>query len=359
LIVDDAVVVRKALSDALSHDPDLEVVGTASNGRLALAKLQLSPDVILLDIEMPELNSLETIPEIRKVLPLVPIIMFSTLTEKGAEATLDALALGATDYVTKPSNTDMEATSGGIVTELIPKIRSLCHLPAPLQLPQAGASKPLQRIQQPEFRIRPTIQRTTRPAIVAIGVSTGGPEALGKLLPTLPANFPLPVVVAQHMPPIFTALLAKRLTSKCSLPVLECESGMLIEPGRIWIAPGDYHMVVREEGGLMRLRTTQGPRENFCRPSVDVLFRSVAEVYGAKSLGVILTGMGHDGLNGCEALRNCHAAVIVQDEATSVVWGMPGFVARAGLAEKILPLDQIGAEIVRRATQQPVLHLTH
>ena len=360
LIVDDAVVVRKVLSDALSHDPDLEVVGTAANGRLALAKIHLlRPDVILLDIEMPEMNGLETIPEIRKILPLVPIIMFSTLTETGAEATLDALSLGATDYVTKPSNTDMGATSGGITAELIPKIRSLCRISSSSQTLLAGASKPLQKIPPAQFRIRSTFQRITRPAIIAIGVSTGGPEALAKLLPTLPAGFPLPVVVAQHMPPIFTALLAKRLSEKCSVPVRECEPGKLLEPGCIWIAPGDFHMVVREEGGLIRLRTHQGPRENFCRPSVDVLFRSVAEVFGARSLGIILTGMGQDGLKGCEALSKQNAPIIVQDEATSVVWGMPGFVARAGLAEEILPLDQIGPEMIRRASQQPALHLAH
>jgi two-component system chemotaxis response regulator CheB len=351
MIVDDAVVVRKALSDGLSHDPDLEVVGTASNGRLALAKLlTLRPDVILLDIEMPEMNGLETIPEIRKLLPHVPIIMFSTLTERGAEATLDALSLGATDYVTKPSNSDMGATSEGITSELIPKIRSLCHISGPSKTQTARASGAVQKDRHAEIRFRPLSSHTAPPGIIAIGVSTGGPDALARLLPALPVGFPLPVVVAQHMPPIFTALLAKRLTAKCSLPVLECQPGALLEPGCIWIAPGDYHMVLNEEeGGLIHLHTNQGPRENFCRPSVDVLFRSVAEVFGAKSLGVILTGMGQDGLKGCEALCARNAPVIVQDEATSVVWGMPGFVARAGLAEKILPLDQIGDEIIRRA----------
>jgi len=358
LIVDDAVVIRKVLSDSLSRDPDLEVVGTASNGRLALAKLQsLRPDVILLDIEMPEMDGLEAIPEIRKLLPRIPIIMLSTLTERGAEATLEALSLGATDYITKPSNSDMGATTEGINSELIPKIKSLCHITSPIQMPFSTASKPAPMMPQGEIRVR--LPRIVRPAIVAIGVSTGGPEALAKLLPTLPAGFPLPVVVAQHMPPIFTALLAKRLSDKCPLPVLECQPGAVLEPGRIWIAPGDYHMVVREEGGIIRLRTTQGPRENFCRPSVDVLFRSVAEVFGAKSLGVILTGMGQDGLKGCEALCRQNASVIVQDEASSVVWGMPGFVARAGFAEKILPLDQIGAEIIRRTSLQSAVQLIH
>ena len=358
--MDDAVVVRKALSDALSHDPDLEVVGTASNGRLALAKIpSLRPDVILLDIEMPEMNGLEAIPEIRRILPHIPIIMFSTVTEKGAEATLDALSLGATDYVTKPSNTDMGSSLEGITRELIPKIRSLCHISCRSQLPLAGVSKSAQKIQQSEIRIRPPVQRSGRIGIIAIGVSTGGPEALAKLLLVLPTDFPLPVVVAQHMPPIFTALLAKRLSAKCSIPVLECQQGALLEPGCIWIAPGDYHMVVREEGGLIRLRTNQEPRENFCRPSVDVLFRSVAEVFGSKSLGVILTGMGQDGLKGCEALCRVNAPVIVQDEATSVVWGMPGFVARAGLAEKVLPLDQIGLEMIRRASVQLALQVAN
>jgi two-component system chemotaxis response regulator CheB len=360
LIVDDAVVIRKALADAFGRDPDLEVAGTASNGRLALAKLRtLCPDLILLDIEMPEMSGLEALPEIRKLLPRIPIIMFSTLTERGAEATLDALSLGATDYVTKPSNMDMAATSEGITSELIPKIKSLCHITRAEQTPSSGLSRTVLKDHPAEIRIRPPSARIARPGIIAIGVSTGGPDALAKLLPAFPGGFSLPVVVAQHMPSIFTTLLAKRLSTKCSVPVLECQPGALLEPGCVWIAPGDHHMVVKEQGGLIRLHTHQGPRENFCRPSVDVLFRSVAETFGANSLGVILTGMGQDGLKGCEALCEENAPIIVQDEASSVVWGMPGFVARAGLAEKILPLDQIGSEIVRRAALQPVLHHTH
>jgi len=166
-------------------------------------------------------------------------------------------------------------------------------------------------------------------------------------------------VIAQHMPPIFTSLLASRLSAKSSLPVRECRAGEPLVPGCIWIAPGDYHMVVNDESGVVRLRVHQGPRENFCRPSVDVLFRSVAHIYGAKTLAVILTGMGQDGFKGCEELVAEGARVIVQDEATSVVWGMPGFVARAGLAEKILPLDQIGPEILRRVAGQAMqVHAT-
>jgi two-component system, chemotaxis family, protein-glutamate methylesterase/glutaminase len=359
LIVDDAVVVRKALTDGLSHDPDLEVVGTASNGRLALAKLQtLRADVILLDIEMPEMNGLETIPEIRKILPKAPIIMFSTLTERGAEATLEALSLGATDYVTKPSNMDMGSTSASITEELIPKIRALCRLPM-VRPTSTGGVAPPPSSQDAVIRTRPSAFRPARISIVTIGVSTGGPDALGILLPAIPANFPLPIVVAQHMPPVFTAMLAKRLSEKSVVPVRECTSGDVLEPGCVWIAPGDYHMVVQKEENRRVLRTNQEPRENFCRPAVDVLFRSVAQVYGASALGVILTGMGQDGLKGCEALCAAGASIIVQDEASSVVWGMPGFVARAGLAEKILPLDQIASEINRRVSSQMPLQLAH
>jgi two-component system chemotaxis response regulator CheB len=232
LIVDDAVVVRKALSDALSDDPDLEVVGTASNGRIALGKLQtLCPDVILLDIEMPEMNGLEAIPEIRKLRPLIPIIIFSALTERGAEATLDALVLGATDYVTKPSNTDMAPLWEGITRELIPKIKSLCHISRPESRSLASDSMPVRTDLHVEIRARPLASLTVPPQIIAIGVSTGGPDALAKVLPALPAEFPLHIVIAQHMPPIFTTLLAKRLATKCSVPVLECQPGHCLSQG--------------------------------------------------------------------------------------------------------------------------------
>jgi two-component system, chemotaxis family, protein-glutamate methylesterase/glutaminase len=285
--------------------------------------------------------------------------MFSTLSERGAEATLEALSLGATDYVTKPSNMDMGSTSASITAELIPKIRALCHLPTVPRTPHSGASLPASKELQTAIRTRSAPFRPARINIVTIGVSTGGPDALGILLPSIPAKFPLPIVVAQHMPAFFTAMLAKRLAEKCAVPVRECVSGDVLEPGCIWIAPGDYHMVVQREENRVVLRTNQGPRENFCRPAVDVLFRSVAKAYGINSLGVILTGMGQDGLKGCEALCATGASVIIQDEASSVVWGMPGFVARAGLAERILPLNQIASEINRRVAAQFPLQVAH
>lgn len=345
LIVDDAVVIRKALTDVLSRDAALEVVGAASNGRMALSKIPLlKPDVILLDIEMPEMSGLEAIPEIRKLDPRVPIIMFSTLTERGAVATLEALSLGATDYVTKPSNLDAGAASRCIADELIPRIKGLCRLP----LSWSSQSKPGTPPAPGVFRPRVMPPPTSPVKVVVIGVSTGGPEALAHVLPVLPAEFPVPILIAQHMPPIFTAMLAGRLSEKSAIPVRECRSGEALSPGVAWIAPGDFHMEVRHESGSVRLRTHQGPRENSCRPAVDVLFRSVATLFGAHSLAVVLTGMGQDGLKGCEALAAKGARILAQDEASSIVWGMPGFVARAGLAEKVLPLDQIGAEIVRR-----------
>jgi two-component system chemotaxis response regulator CheB len=344
LIVDDAVVVRKTLSDAIGRDAALEVAGTASNGRFALAKFPaLKPDIVLLDIEMPEMDGLETVRQLRKIDARVPIIMFSTLTERGASATLEALTLGATDYVTKPSNPDMTETLEAVSRELIPRIRALCHLPEAHAV--VVPKPPTPPAAQWKQRLLTPVQ------VVAIGVSTGGPDALARLLPSLPADLPVPMLIAQHMPPIFTSLLAARLSAKSALPVRECKSGEPLQPGCAVLAPGDFHMVVSQED-VPRLRVHQGARENYCRPSVDVLFRSVAQVYGGRALAVILTGMGQDGLKGCEALRGLGARIYVQDEASSVVWGMPGFVVRSGLADKILPLDQIGAEIVRATTMQ-------
>jgi two-component system chemotaxis response regulator CheB len=349
LLVDDAVVVRKALSVAIDRDQDLEVAGTAVNGRVALAKFPtLRPDIVLLDIEMPEMGGLETVRELRKIDSKVPIIMFSSLTEQGAEITLEALSLGATDYVTKPSNVDMAATLEAIERELIPKIRALCRLPE--QHTGPVITRPASAVVAPLTSPRPRLFAPVQ--VVAIGVSTGGPDALARLLPGLPAHFPVPIVITQHMPPIFTSLLAARLTSKSALPVQECVSGEVLTPGKIIIAPGDFHMMVNRENGVSILRTHQGPKENFCRPSVDVLFRSIASVYGPRALAVVLTGMGQDGLKECAKLRELGARIYVQDEASSVVWGMPGFVARAGLADKILPLNQMAGEIVRATTLQ-------
>lgn len=340
LVVDDAVIVRSRVAKLLSSDAELEVVGVAAHGRIAIAKIpQVNPDVVILDVEMPEMDGLETLAAIRKTHPNLPVIMFSTFTRTGAKATLEALALGATDYATKPSNLgSVEAANQHICDELIPKIKlfgsGIAKVQSPTVIPQSNAP--------------PNRLSSQKVELLAIGVSTGGPNALAVLLPALPKNFPVPILIVQHMPPMFTKLLAERLTSKCQIPVEEAIPNTVLEPGQAWIAPGDYHMLVQQEGTGVKIVTNQAPAENSCRPSVDVLFRSVAQVYGAKTLAVILTGMGQDGLRGCECIRSQGGQILVQDQASSVVWGMPGFVANAGFADRVIPLGQMADEIISR-----------
>src|SRR5580658_10467401 len=268
LVVDDSIVIRKLLSDTLSGDRALEVIATASDGRIALAKISLlHPDLITLDIDMPVMDGLETLTAVRKLYPKLPVIMFSTLTEHGAAATLDALSLGASDYATKPSNTGSAAVAiERIRAELIPKIKALCGI-APLKLLPLPGSRPALKVRT---RSNPRIE------IVAIGTSTGGPNALAEVLPRIPDDFPVPIVVVQHMPPIFTRLLAERLASHSVIPVEEGSAGVVLSPGRAWIAPGDFHMRVTRAAAGCRLNLDQGTPENSCRPAVDVLFRSVA-----------------------------------------------------------------------------------
>lgn len=360
LVVDDAVVVRRMVADTIAADPELEVAGTAANGRIALAKLtQLKPDLVVLDVEMPDMDGLETLKALRQTHPRLPVIMFSTLTERGAVATLEALTLGANDYVTKPANVGSVALAlQRLREELLPKIKALCpHLmPRKPLLPAHPANNGAIEIPPPPA------QPVTRPAlargplhpveILAIGVSTGGPNALAELLPALPADFPVPVVIVQHMPALFTKLLAERLHAKSALNIRECIAGEVLRPGHVWIAPGGQHMVVERGNGQVRLGTQQEAPENSCRPAVDVLFRSVVKAYGAGTLALVLTGMGRDGLRGCELIHRANGQILTQDEASSVVWGMPGAVAQAGLADKVLPLNQLAPEIMRRVHRE-------
>lgn len=337
LVVDDSLVVRKLLSEALASTPEVQVAGTASNGAIALTKIpQLDPDVITLDIEMPGLNGIETLKEIRKLYPKLPVIMFSTLTEQGAAVTLEALSLGASDYVTKPTNSSsLAGAMGQVRRELIDKILSL-----------SGHSPVLHaRLVHPPKQRRATGSRIE---ILAIGTSTGGPKALAEVIPRLPSEFPVPVVIVQHMPPLFTRLLAERLNAQSQVRVNEGEAGCPLEPGKVWIAPGNHHMTIARRGTKIILDLNQGPPENSCRPAVDVLFRSVAQVYGSNALAVVMTGMGADGARGAAAIHEAGGEVFVQDEASSVVWGMPGAVASAGLADKISPLQEISQGVIRR-----------
>lgn len=354
LVVDDAVVVRRMVSDVLAEDPEIEVVGTAANGRIAIQKLtQVNPDIVTLDIEMPEMNGLETLAAIRKTHPTLPVIMFSTLTERGAAETLEALSLGASDYVTKPANVGSVALAQQrIRDELIPKVKALCRVappPAPVAEPRrvtAPATAPA-----PRPTVAPTPASGGLIEIVTIGVSTGGPNALAVLLPLLPANFPVPIVLVQHMPPMFTRLLAERLNTQSAITVVEAAGGEAIQPGTAYVAPGNFHLVLQRRGTSVVTALNQLPPENSCRPAVDPLFRSVAQIYGAATLGVVLTGMGQDGLRGSEDILAAGGKVLAQDEASSVVWGMPGFVVKAGLADRVLPLADIAVEVTRRCAR--------
>ena len=337
LVVDDSVVVRKLLSEALASVPQLQLAGTASNGAIALAKIpQLNPDVVTLDIEMPGLNGIETLTEIRKLYPSLPVIMFSTLTEHGAAITLEALSLGASDYLTKPTNTSSLASSVAQVRrELTAKILSL-----------VGRDQKVNFVSVPHPNRRKSAGAAVE--ILAIGTSTGGPKALAELIPHLPSGFPVPVVVVQHMPPLFTRLLAERLNSQSQIRVSEAEAGGPLEPGHVWIAPGDHHMTISPRGAQTVLSLNQEPPENSCRPAVDVLFRSVAQAYGPSTLAVVMTGMGSDGARGAAHIHEAGGEIFVQDEPTSVVWGMPGAIVSAGLADKICPLEEISQEVIRR-----------
>jgi two-component system chemotaxis response regulator CheB len=341
LVVDDSAVMRRLVREGVSLDPAVEVVGTAANGAAALQLIsQLKPDLVTLDIEMPEMNGLEALAEIRRRGLRLPVIMFSTLTERGAVATLDALSLGADDYVTKPASTGNAAGALELICgELVPRIKALCsHTVAPAPVTSVGAS---------QLRPKGGGERR-RVDVVAIGSSTGGPNALTAVLSSMPADVAVPLLIVQHMPPVFTRFLAERLAAKCALAVREAADGATLAPGTAWIARGDYHLTLLREGTQVRVVMTQEPPENSCRPAVDVMFRSVADVYGGNSLAVVLTGMGQDGLRGARQLHGLGAQIVVQDEASSVVWGMPGFIARAGIADAVLPVGQIAPEILRR-----------
>jgi two-component system chemotaxis response regulator CheB len=347
LIVDDSMFIRNIVGRIFREEPTIEVVGSAVDGLDAIGKAaELRPDVVTLDVEMPRMTGLEAIKKIRAAWPPVKIIMLSTLTEAGARVTIDALLNGANDYVSKTNpNGSHELPIERLKHDLIAKVRQFfpARTVAPVPLVSAAPlAKPV--LFQPATAVRGTKRRR----VIAIGVSTGGPSALSDVIPALPAHLPAPVLIVQHMPAMFTRILAERLNTVCPLNVREAAENMPVEAGTVLIAPGDFHMRVTRRGGRECVALDQSAPENSCRPAVDVMFRSVNEVYGGASVAVVLTGMGQDGYLSAQTLKASGAYVIAQDEASSVVWGMPGMVARAGLADAVVDLKLIAAEIARQ-----------
>jgi two-component system chemotaxis response regulator CheB len=362
MVVDDSAVVRGLITRTLQSDSRLELVASCSNGEMAIAQAaRKTPDVIVLDIEMPVMDGLAALPGILAASPTTRVIMASTLTQRNAAVSLRALSLGAADYIAKPTSDKLGANEI-FHRELIDKTVALGRarpiapparvVPFPAQSsptpssPARFSPDPTSRAQSsqsPAFPVR--ISTGRRPRIIAIGSSTGGPQALLTLLGNLSPTVQCPIVIAQHMPATFTTVLAQHIARASGRPCVEASDGMELRPGEILLAPGDYHLTIAREKDRIVARLSQTAPENFCRPSVDPLFRSVAQLYGADACAVVLTGMGSDGCKGARVIATAGAPVIAQDEATSVVWGMPGAVANAGICSAVLPLPMIAGHL--------------
>lgn len=341
LICDDSATIRGILTATLAADPDLKIVGTAVNGAVCLDAIAATrPDVVLLDVEMPVMDGLTALREIRKRFGKLPVVMFSSLTERGAKATVDALLAGANDYVAKPAGLNADDVAARIRSDVIGRIKSL--------VPRGTASMPVRGAAAGPTSGGSTVSRPARNSRiegVVVAVSTGGPTALAEVLPAFVPEARVPIIIVQHMPAFFTAALAERLAKVSGLPVREATEGESVKPGEVLLAPGGRHVELVGDAVQPRIRLTDDPPENSCRPSADVLFRSAVRLWGGGTLGVVLTGMGRDGLAGSRAIVAAGGGVIAQDEFSSVVWGMPGEVVRAGLADAVLPLSQVGVEI--------------
>jgi two-component system chemotaxis response regulator CheB len=347
MLVDDSAVLRGALARILESDPLIKIVASASNGEMAIKAAETKhPHIVVLDIEMPVMDGLTALPKILQASPKSKVIMFSSLTEKGATVSLKAFALGAVECIVKPSSGQSVAEGSDFQKNMIALFKNLTpdHVriaPESSEIPSKISAAPAPKAAT-IFTLRsdPAAYKG-KPAIVAIGSSTGGPNALFSVL-THFKNFDVPIVITQHMPATFTKILADHIQQKTGVEAHEGADGMAVEKGKIYVAPGGFHMeIVRQDAGL-RVRLNNGPPENFCKPSVDPMFRSVIDLFGNKVLGLILTGMGNDGIGGGKILIEKGGRMIAQDEATSVVWGMPGAVAKAGLCSAVLPLEEIG-----------------
>lgn len=391
MVVDDSAVIRGLLARAIEQDSQIKIVASVGDGQMAVNALQRHPvDVIILDIEMPIMDGLTAIPKLLAIDPAVKIIMASTLTLKNAEISFKAMELGAADYIPKPSSTREIHAADEFKRELIEKIRIMAALarrsgvrgtaapaasprssasPAGLRPAQGGASgepaAAVVREKTPPLKVlspsvaptsRPEYQGTkgdlklrthviARPDIIAIGSSTGGPQALFQVIKDIGVGLSQPVVITQHMPPAFTTILAEHISKQCGVTCAEAKEGDVLEPGKYYLAPGDFHMLIAQRNGKPTVALKKDPPENFCRPAVDPMLRSLIPLYGKRVLTVILTGMGSDGTKGSEQIVEAGGSVIAQDEATSIVWGMPGAVAMAGLCSSVLPVTEIGRQV--------------
>ncbi|MBJ7303221.1 MAG: chemotaxis response regulator protein-glutamate methylesterase [Gemmataceae bacterium] len=347
LIVDDSSVIRRTLKTVLLSDPDFNLVGAGSDGKEGVElALKLKPDLVILDVDMPIMNGLEVLAELKKKNPELPIIMFSSLVQKGSLITLDAISLGADDYFCKPSTGSAEETIELLKKDLLPRLKAVFK--------KNQSSSGVFNLPQAAKKVLKENIKSVTPKILAIGVSAGGPEALKILLTTLPP-LPIPAIITQHMPAGFTKSLADHLNTQTKHAVTEAIDGDTLVAGKFLLAPGDYHMVLEPCLAGNKVRLNQNPPENYCRPAVDPMLRSVAKIYGASALTVILTGMGQDGLEGCKVIHKAGGKILVQDQATSVVWGMPGSVYKEGLAEEALSIHDLALAIMTRLNQKQAL----
>lgn len=349
MVVDDSAVVRGLVSRWVAEDPALVVCGKSSNGQLAVDAIRsYEPDVVILDIEMPVMDGMTALPRLLEQKPDAKIIMASTLTLRNAEISLKAMSLGAVDYIPKPQGNSGVTTSSSFREDLLLKIKAVGEAAAARHAPRPGRPKaagPAVHKAVPRAPAELRAFSRARPRILAIGSSTGGPKALSKLFADIgPAIGSIPVVVTQHMPATFTAILAEHLGRDSGRTSKEGEDGELLQPGTIYVAPGDKHMALVAKDNQVALKIYDGPQVNFCKPAVDPLFDSVATIFGAAALAIVLTGMGHDGAAGAVRVADAGGSVIAQDEASSVVWGMPGATAEAGACAAILPIGEIGAK---------------
>jgi len=361
LIVDDTIVYRKIVGDVLAEIPGIEVVGSAHNGKSALLKIKtLQPDLLTLDIEMPEMSGLELLERMRTDAPDVGAIMLSTLTHEGGAMTMRALELGAFDFIPKPQAGTMAENKTAVTAALYPILNAF-QRSRNIRGALRRKTKTPPQIQRPSTAFNISVQKESQKrsgpsSIVGIGISTGGPNALAQMLPKLPGDIGVPVVVVQHMPPMFTQSLAKSLNAKCALEVHEAVNGEALTPNKIYIAPGGKQMkiVAGPDGRQRVIKITDDAPENSCKPSVDYLFRSIAELYVGRATGVIMTGMGSDGTAGLTQMRNSGAFIIAQDEASCVVFGMPKEPIQKGIVDVVAPLDQISRAIVNTLSNKGV-----